>query len=220
MRGNCPEYSSFSILIEENIYTEPGNISKLAGKIYLFIFFKPLFLIVIHDIIDQVMDVIDHSALIVVPSRFDSFSYVAAEALARGRPVLISEKVGIGQWIDGLPTVPVGEVGALAEAQIEMLRKQEQARAALPGFMRQLNWECSGEAVLPGYEHFVRSLNPEEFPDDDQPDAVDLMRAYLGEIERAERRMGLLVEDGNGSAMRRAAPRPLPGEIILQERTG
>ena len=53
--------------------------------------------------------------------------------------------------------------------------------------MRQLKWVCAGESVLPRYEHFVRSLNPDELVIDDEPDAVDWMRTYLGGIEHAER---------------------------------
>lgn len=42
------------------------------------------------------------AALLVIPSRYEAFSYVALEALERGTPVLMSERVRIYDHIEGL----------------------------------------------------------------------------------------------------------------------
>ena len=47
---------------------------------------------------DAVMDLIDASDLLVLPSSIESFGTVALEAMARGRLVLVSEHCGIRAW--------------------------------------------------------------------------------------------------------------------------
>lgn len=73
----------------------------------------------------ELLDKVPHAALpavyaaadcVVVPSRFDSFAVVVAEALASGVPVIVSENVGAKDMVtDGVNgwIVPAGDAGAL-----------------------------------------------------------------------------------------------------------
>ena len=56
--------------------------------------------------------------VVVVPSRFEPLSLVAFEALAAGRPIVMSDRVGAAEWLGGLPgsVVPADDVAALASA--------------------------------------------------------------------------------------------------------
>ncbi len=59
--------------------------------------------------------------VVVVPSRHESFSMVAAEAIASGRPVVVSDGTGISEQLDGsgfrgTTLTPVGDVQAIARA--------------------------------------------------------------------------------------------------------
>ena len=45
------------------------------------------------------------ASLLVVPSRYEAFSYVAMEALSLGTPVLLSERVRIADYLDGVEGV-------------------------------------------------------------------------------------------------------------------
>ena len=63
------------------------------------------------------------SALTLVGSRFEVFSYTAAEAMAVGMPLLATATFGPSEMLrDGVEgrLVPVGDVGAMAEAMVSM----------------------------------------------------------------------------------------------------
>jgi glycosyltransferase involved in cell wall biosynthesis len=72
--------------------------------------------------------------LVAVPSRYESFSLAAIEALAAGRPVVCSSVTGLSDLVretDGaLTVVPVEDVDALAEAMRPYLVDAEAADAA------------------------------------------------------------------------------------------
>lgn len=63
-------------------------------------------------------------SLLVLPSRYEPFGLVALEAMAFGKPVIVSDRVGMGHLIDnrinGIIT-PFGDVPALAEALNDLL---------------------------------------------------------------------------------------------------
>lgn len=44
----------------------------------------------------------DNASLVVIPSRYEAFSYVALEAFAHGTPVVMSDTVCISDYLDGL----------------------------------------------------------------------------------------------------------------------
>jgi glycosyltransferase involved in cell wall biosynthesis len=42
------------------------------------------------------------ASLVVIPSKYEAFSYAALEALSYGTPVLLSERVRIADYLDGV----------------------------------------------------------------------------------------------------------------------
>ena len=101
--------------------------------------------------------------LVIVPSYSESFSIVAAEAMACGAPVVASDVPGPASFIeDGVSgrLVPAGDAPALARAICELLDDEEQRRhlglgglAAAQG----MTWEASADAVLGLYEGVLDS---------------------------------------------------------------
>lgn len=55
------------------------------------------------------------SSLVVVPSRYEAFSYVALEGLIAGTPVLISDRVEIAHYLKGQPGVGIFKFGDTAD---------------------------------------------------------------------------------------------------------
>ena len=61
---------------------------------------------------DQLIELLDRSSLLLLPSTFETFGSVALEAMARGRPALVSSRAGIHAWPklrDGLFTLHTPE---------------------------------------------------------------------------------------------------------------
>lgn len=97
--------------------------------------------------------------LLVLPSRSDSYGMVVAEALAAGRPCVVSDQVGAAPLVAGGEVgwiVPAGDAGALAERLAEIARDPERARRcedACRTRAREATWES--------YERrFVAALAP------------------------------------------------------------
>jgi mannosyltransferase len=68
--------------------------------------------------------------VVAVPSRFEGFGLVAAEAMAAGRPVVASAVDGLEEVVEDGVTgllVPPGDGAALAEALIDLLRHPAKA---------------------------------------------------------------------------------------------
>lgn len=67
------------------------------------------------------------AALVIVPSRYEAFSYVALEALSSGTPVVMSNRVRIADYLKGVEGVrifPYGSVDAFQEAVAETVGSQ------------------------------------------------------------------------------------------------
>ncbi|MEO7501174.1 MAG: glycosyltransferase [Gemmatimonadaceae bacterium] len=76
----------------------------------------------------QVIDELDRCDAFVLPSRYETFGVVLIEALARGKPVVSTACAGPDAIVtpeDGT-LVPVGDVGALADAMAAMRRDHAQ----------------------------------------------------------------------------------------------
>jgi glycosyltransferase involved in cell wall biosynthesis len=90
---------------------------------------------------------------LVLPSRYDSYGLVVAEALACGLPVLVSEMVGAKElvvpgengWI-----VPAGDATALAEQMVWCVRH--------PDFVRGLRGQCRKSAEAAAWPIYHRRL--------------------------------------------------------------
>ncbi len=97
---------------------------------------------------DQVRDVIATSALVAVPSRLESFSFVAAEALLAGTPVIVSNRTGIAEHAPSLPVAASEDCGAWAAAQIEMLSAMERSAEQALRCRDEMLAACSPRRVL------------------------------------------------------------------------
>ena len=99
--------------------------------------------------------------LVIVPSYSESFSIVAAEAMACGTPVVASNVPGPASFIeDGVSgrLVPAGNAPALARAICELLDEEEQRRRLGLGGLaatQGMTWEASADTVLGLYERVL-----------------------------------------------------------------
>lgn len=95
---------------------------------------------------EELISLIDQSSLLLLPSKIETFGSVALEAMARGRPALVSSNAGIHDWpqlADGLfaydqsrPLIDaLREILALPMEQLA--RKSNAARAAAEGLNHQ-----------------------------------------------------------------------------------
>jgi len=95
---------------------------------------------------EDLIGLIDQSSLLLLPSKIETFGSVALEAMARGRPALVSANTGIHDWPelqDGLfaydqerPLVDaLREILALPHAQLQ--QKADAARSAAESFNAQ-----------------------------------------------------------------------------------
>ena len=81
----------------------------------------------------RVLELYRTSRVVVVPSRYESFSMTALEAMAIGTPVIVSSSCGIASWLSPLGkgwVVPTGDPEALASAMKPLLTDANVARAA------------------------------------------------------------------------------------------
>lgn len=80
----------------------------------------------------------------VVPSSFDIFSMTALEAMAYGTPVIVTDRCGIAEHLDGVGGVVDLDPGRLAEAIREVLSSEELrarwGRAGQELVRRELDW--------------------------------------------------------------------------------
>lgn len=138
---------------------------------------------------EGLIEEIDRSSLVVVPSRFDAFSLFAADALGRGRPVIITDQVGIGEHIRSLVRVPAGDVEALAEAQLRVLSDPEVSRGAAIEARSALVEACSPSKHLERRAAFAMSLKGRRCIDvePDGPEPIDQMADFIESVEEAER---------------------------------
>lgn len=60
---------------------------------------------------EELLDLYKESSLVVVPSRYESFSYVTLEALSTGTPVVISDRVRIGDYLEKCPMCKIFKYG-------------------------------------------------------------------------------------------------------------
>ena len=68
------------------------------------------------DAARPLIDLIDSSSLLLLPSRFETFGSIALEAMARGRPALVSTAAGIHDWPSLRPgLVPFSPGDSLAD---------------------------------------------------------------------------------------------------------
>jgi len=87
------------------------------------------------------IDLIDSASVLLLPSRFETFGSIALEAMARGRPALVSTAAGIHDW-------PSLQAGLLPFTPGESLADRLRSLQAYgPGRWEQLERRCRTAAV-------------------------------------------------------------------------
>ena len=77
---------------------------------------------------EELINLLDDSSLLLLPSKLETFGSVALEAMARGRPALVSANAGIHDWPllkDGLFTLQTGQDLASAIQELIKLPAEE-----------------------------------------------------------------------------------------------
>ncbi len=105
-----------------------------------------------------VLEYIDRSTLVVVPSMFESFSFAAAEALDRIKPIIVSDQVGITEHVRGITVVPAQDIQMLATAQLKVLNYPTHAIKMARLLRERMYSACSAESNLNQRAEFVQQL--------------------------------------------------------------
>jgi glycosyltransferase involved in cell wall biosynthesis len=137
---------------------------------------------------DRVQHAISEAAAVVVPSLLESFSYVAAEAMLAGTPVITTAAVGIAECAPSLRQEAVGDIAGLAAAQSEVLADPDAALAHARRCAAEVKSACDPVALLARRGQFIQDVRSKLRPPTFSPglDAIDRMRAELRHIELQE----------------------------------
>lgn len=142
----------------------------------------------------EVIRMISTAAMVVVPSLFESFSFVAAEAMTRGIPVIVSDQVGIAEHVKGMKVVPAGDAQALAAAQLEVLGDRSIAQRQALECRRRLLESCAPASHLQRRISFIEAIKAapvggvaRPFLDLAEPDALESIDEFIASVERSER---------------------------------
>lgn len=76
---------------------------------------------------DELEKLYQQSEVVVIPSRYEAFSYVALEALMNGTPIVISDRVEIAFYLNDNPAVGIFNYGDIYDliSKIEKVKKQD-----------------------------------------------------------------------------------------------
>lgn len=107
---------------------------------------------------ERVRELIAGSALLVVPSFLESFSFAAAEALLVGTPVIVSDRTGIAEHVPSLPCMPAGDAAALARMQIEILSDGQRALHVADRCREEMLKACAPRRVLGMRQNMLSAL--------------------------------------------------------------
>jgi len=136
----------------------------------------------------RALEALASARLAIVPSRFDSFSFAAAEALLAGTPVLVTDAVGIAEHVPALPQARAGDAESVAEAALTLLSNGARSERDAWRHRETLLWACAPErhlALRSAWLDRVRRTEPPRIPSDG-----------LVEIESFIRRTEILVRGG------------------------
>lgn len=107
--------------------------------------------------------ILDGAALVVLPSHYESFGLVAAEALARGVPVVVSDRVKFAEHVTaaGAGRIVPLQPAALAAACIELLRnpreRERMGQAGRAYVQQHLAWPTVAGKMVELYRRVVSS---------------------------------------------------------------
>lgn len=132
---------------------------------------------------EQVCDMVATSNLVIVPSRLESFSFVAAESLLAGTPVLVSDRTGIAEHVPSLPRVDAQDVDALAEAQIQVLSDMATARETAEACRVEMIHACDPTRVLRLREAFIESCGPSPRLHHTAADTLEEVASFISNVD-------------------------------------
>lgn len=66
---------------------------------------------------EELAELYAQASLVVIPSKYEAFSYVALESLSYGTPVVMSENVRIADYLDGVSGVSIFKYGDIMDFQ-------------------------------------------------------------------------------------------------------
>ncbi len=103
---------------------------------------------------------LEQARVVAVPSQFESFSLVAAEAMSAGRPVVLTESTGISELVrefGGGQVVSNGNAAALAEALQPYLSDAKRAAEVGDRGRQLVQWFCDPAIVAAQRERAYRN---------------------------------------------------------------
>ena len=130
---------------------------------------------------EGVQQVLYAASMVVVPSRFESFSYVACEAILRGIPVVVTCDVGINEYTHELVKVGYGDIEALTKAQCDCLDDPAAALTRITRAREQLVAACKPSLVLSKHQQFLDKIDHTRRKPESGLDAIDQMDCFLRE---------------------------------------
>lgn len=110
---------------------------------------------------DSVAEIMACADLLVLPSQNESFGLVALEAMASGVPVIASSAGGLPEVVDNGETgflAPVGDVEAMADGAIQILRDDETWRRFSAAATRSAVERYGTNSIIPQYERYYERI--------------------------------------------------------------
>ena len=113
---------------------------------------------------EQLIEILDTSSLLLLPSKLETFGSVALEAMARGRPALVSANAGIHDWPQlqgGLFTLKPGQ--DLTIAIRNLAERPEAIWQQKASFCRAAAEELNQQTILQWAEILVKYANTKSY---------------------------------------------------------
>jgi glycosyltransferase involved in cell wall biosynthesis len=155
----CPREGRLVIAGPEG---EPGYLAQLTKRAKeAGVASRVIFTGALYD--DAKAEVMADSDIFILPSRYENFANSAAEAIAAGVPVVITEACGIRTLVDhraGLVIAPEPQALTIAiRALLSDRSLYEKLRAGCPGVAAQLGWDRLTEQMEGYYARALESKN-------------------------------------------------------------
>jgi glycosyltransferase involved in cell wall biosynthesis len=110
---------------------------------------------------DSVAEIMACADLLMLPSQSESFGLVALEAMASGVPVIASNAGGLPEVVEDGETgfmAPVGDVEAMAEGAVHILRDDATWRRFSATARRSAVERYGVDRVIPQYERYYQQI--------------------------------------------------------------
>ncbi len=111
-----------------------------------------------HDRVNELLPIAD---LMLMPSKLESFGLAALEAMACEVPTIATDVGGVPELIENGVTgmlFPVGDVDAMAEAAITLLKDRDRLHAMSKAGRQEAQKTYCATRVIPKYEEFYESV--------------------------------------------------------------